>query len=63
MDLRLFTHFVPSGLPAGYDMVKTRMEECIEKCGVTSCPRRKQASGSDLMQCGRLVNCFTDYMR
>lgn len=52
-----------SGLPAGYDIVKTQMVKCIEKCGVASCPRRKQASGSDLMQCGRYVKHSTNYLR
>lgn len=54
---------VSSGLPAGYDMVKTQIEKGIEKCGVASCPRRKQSSGSDLMQCGRSVKRFPDYKR
>ncbi|KAF9460723.1 hypothetical protein BDZ94DRAFT_1265357 [Collybia nuda] len=33
--------------------VKTMLESCIQKCGVTSCPRVLQTSGIELLQCAR----------
>jgi len=42
-----------SGFPPRFQQVKELIEQSIEQCGLEGCSRRRQSSGSQLMQCGR----------
>jgi hypothetical protein len=54
--VRFRSDLLHNRLPVGYQGVKDRIEQAIEQCGVEGCSRRRQSSGSELMQCGRFVD-------